>query len=212
VTIEGVLIGELDLLTTCTHHSELKVITALSLISTPINHYTLSLFPACCVSKSRSLATASNSGNSSCSKAHIGTVWRISRNWTLFFTAGLSTNLITISCRAKLKFQPQTDNLQLNSLSRPGVLAIQHRGGHNRKHRLQQFLYFVMCDCLAIARMWLTCLPTATKQRMFLLAIVAKQRYYTLQYFFLLHTFPSYFCTEQFVDVAATLCESCFSI
>jgi hypothetical protein len=32
--IDGVLIGELDLLTTCTHRSELQVITALSLIST----------------------------------------------------------------------------------------------------------------------------------------------------------------------------------
>jgi hypothetical protein len=34
VTIDGVWISELDLLTTCTHHSELQVITALSLIST----------------------------------------------------------------------------------------------------------------------------------------------------------------------------------
>jgi hypothetical protein len=34
VTIDGVWIGELDLLTTCTHHAELEVITALSLIST----------------------------------------------------------------------------------------------------------------------------------------------------------------------------------
>jgi hypothetical protein len=34
VTIDGVRIGELDLLTTCTHHSELQVITALLLIST----------------------------------------------------------------------------------------------------------------------------------------------------------------------------------
>jgi hypothetical protein len=29
VTIDGVWIGELDLLATCTHHSELQVITAL---------------------------------------------------------------------------------------------------------------------------------------------------------------------------------------
>jgi hypothetical protein len=47
VTTDGVRIGELDLLTTYTHHSHLQVITALSLISTLTNHYTLSLFPAC---------------------------------------------------------------------------------------------------------------------------------------------------------------------
>jgi hypothetical protein len=34
VTIDGVWIAELDLLTACTHHSELQAITALSLIST----------------------------------------------------------------------------------------------------------------------------------------------------------------------------------
>jgi hypothetical protein len=34
VTIDGVSIGELDLLTICTRHSELQVIRALSLIST----------------------------------------------------------------------------------------------------------------------------------------------------------------------------------
>jgi hypothetical protein len=50
----------MDLFTTYSHHSELQVITALSLIST--NHkspqHTLSLFPACCVFISRSLVTA----------------------------------------------------------------------------------------------------------------------------------------------------------
>jgi hypothetical protein len=39
-----------------------------------------------------------------------------------------------------------------------------------------------MGGSLAIARISLTCLPDVTKQRMFLLAIVALQRYYTLQY------------------------------
>jgi precorrin-6B methylase 2 len=34
----------------------------------------------------------------------------------------------------------------------------------------------------AIARILLTCLPTVTKQRIFLFAIVAEQRYYTLQH------------------------------
>jgi hypothetical protein len=40
----------------------------------------------------------------------------------------------------------------------------------------------VMGDCLAIARISLTCTPAVAKQRMFLLAIVAHKRYYILQY------------------------------
>jgi hypothetical protein len=74
----------MDLLTTCTHHSELQVITAPLLISTihksPL--HPLNLFPACSVN-SRSLATSSNSGDSSASLAHVVTLRRISRNWTL---------------------------------------------------------------------------------------------------------------------------------
>jgi hypothetical protein len=63
--LHGVWIGELDLMTTYTHHSELPVITALSLISTLYTspQKPLSLFPACYVFISRSLATASNSGD-----------------------------------------------------------------------------------------------------------------------------------------------------
>jgi hypothetical protein len=74
-----------DLLTTCTHHSELHVITALSPISTlhKSPQHPLSLFPACYVFNSRSLATASNSGDFSASRAHIVTVRWISHNWTL---------------------------------------------------------------------------------------------------------------------------------
>jgi predicted transcriptional regulator len=50
VTIDEVWIGELDLLTTYTHVSELQVITALSLTSTFLQITTrLSLFLACCV-------------------------------------------------------------------------------------------------------------------------------------------------------------------
>jgi hypothetical protein len=52
----------MDLLTTYTHHSELQVITVLSLISRLYKspQHPVSLLPACCVSNSRSLATASN--------------------------------------------------------------------------------------------------------------------------------------------------------
>jgi hypothetical protein len=58
VTTDGLWIGELDLLTTYTHNSELQVFTALWLSPPFTNHYTLSL--SSCLSNSRSLATASN--------------------------------------------------------------------------------------------------------------------------------------------------------
>jgi hypothetical protein len=63
----------MDLLTTYTHHSELKAITAQPLISTIHNsQFTVALakpFPACCVLTSRSLITASNSEISLASQA-----------------------------------------------------------------------------------------------------------------------------------------------
>jgi hypothetical protein len=54
-------------------HSELQVIIALSLISTLYKspQHLLSNFPACCVFTSRSLVTASNSGDSSASRAQV---------------------------------------------------------------------------------------------------------------------------------------------
>jgi hypothetical protein len=59
----------MDLLTICIHHWELQAITTPSLISTLYKspHHLLNLFPACCVFHSRSLAAASNSGDSSAS-------------------------------------------------------------------------------------------------------------------------------------------------
>jgi hypothetical protein len=61
VTMNGVRIRELDLLTTCTHRTELQVIAALFLISTLYKSlYDTSLL-ACSVSNSCSLATASKS-------------------------------------------------------------------------------------------------------------------------------------------------------
>jgi hypothetical protein len=55
----------MDLLTTYTHDSEVQVITAPPLISTihKSSQHPLSIFPACCIFTSRSLATASNSGD-----------------------------------------------------------------------------------------------------------------------------------------------------
>jgi hypothetical protein len=62
-----------DLLTTYTHHLELQVIKALSLICTLYEspQHPLSLFAACRVFVSRSLTTASNSGDSSASRAQV---------------------------------------------------------------------------------------------------------------------------------------------
>jgi hypothetical protein len=80
VTIDGVWIGELGLLTTCTYHSELQVITALLLISTLRKLLHAKSSPACCVLISRSLATTSDSGDSLAPRAHVVTVRRISRN------------------------------------------------------------------------------------------------------------------------------------
>jgi hypothetical protein len=87
VTIDGVWIGKFVLLTTCIHHSEL-CLTTVSLLSSTIHRlpqHPLSLFLGCCVFNSHSLATAFNSGDSSASRAHFITVWRISRNWNLNF-------------------------------------------------------------------------------------------------------------------------------
>jgi hypothetical protein len=63
----------MDLLTTYAHQSELQVITALSLISTLYKslQHRLNLFPACRVFISLSLATASNSGDSSASRVQV---------------------------------------------------------------------------------------------------------------------------------------------
>jgi hypothetical protein len=63
----------IDLLTTYTHHSELPVITALSLISTLYKspQHPLSLSLACCVFISHSMATASDNGDSSASRSQV---------------------------------------------------------------------------------------------------------------------------------------------
>jgi hypothetical protein len=63
----------MDLLTTYTQHLEVQTITAPPLIPTihKSPQHTLSSFPACCVFTSRSQATASNSGDSSASRAQV---------------------------------------------------------------------------------------------------------------------------------------------
>jgi hypothetical protein len=125
----------------------------------------LCLFSPFCVFNNRSLATVSNSGDSSASRDHVVTDWRISGNWTgspsllsppcrsqLTHSAGLETSLYSLGA-------DPTENTASNS---PSVV--------------------VMGGCLAMDLVLLTCLPAVTKQRMFLLANVAQQRHYMLQY------------------------------
>jgi hypothetical protein len=129
---------------TSTHHLELQVITAPLLISTihrSLQH-SLSLFPACCVYNSHSLATAFDSGDSSASRFYVVTVRRISRNWTLddcqisyraiSFQSPLqsSTQLPILSSIlsftnyfTSLHFAHST-SLHWTALSWPGVLAV----------------------------------------------------------------------------------------
>jgi hypothetical protein len=104
----------MDLLTSYTHRSELQVITALSLISTFYKspQHPLSHFPTCYVFNSRSLATSSNSGDFSASRAHVVTVRRISRNWTLL---NCQLNYSVTSSQPPL--QSSTQLLNLNSLT-----------------------------------------------------------------------------------------------
>jgi hypothetical protein len=108
----------MDLLTTYIQNSELQVITALSLISTlykPLQ-YPLSLFQVYCVFIRRSLVTASNSGDSSASRAQV------------------------------LSSQPSVQNSALNWLltanwAAPIVFLITTLHGSSRKHCFQQWLY-----------------------------------------------------------------------
>jgi hypothetical protein len=94
VTIDGAWIGKLDLLTTCTHHSELHVITALLLISTLYKSKHAKSLLACSASKGRSQATTSNSADSSASCVHVIPVRRKFRNWT--HSTGLGSSLYSL--------------------------------------------------------------------------------------------------------------------
>jgi hypothetical protein len=71
-----------------THDSEVQATTTLQLPSTihKSPQHPLSLFPARCVFTSRSLTTASNSGDSSASHAQVPSLnlpWRTQLNWQL---------------------------------------------------------------------------------------------------------------------------------
>jgi hypothetical protein len=88
------------LLTPYTHHSELQVITALSLISTLYSspQHPLSLFAVCCVFISRSLVTASSTGDSSASRTQILPPPTFIQNWLpATFSTELGCHLFSAS-------------------------------------------------------------------------------------------------------------------
>jgi hypothetical protein len=102
----------LDLLTTWTHHSELQLITAPSLISTlsKSQQNPLSLFPACYIFNSRPLTTATNSGDPSPSYTHVVALRRIFHNWNL---VNCQPNYSAISSQPPLQSSTQVPTLNL---------------------------------------------------------------------------------------------------
>jgi hypothetical protein len=65
---------------------------------------------ACWLFNSCSLATASNNGGSSASRAHVVTVRRISCNWTLStVNSTTAPSLLSLPCKARFSCQPSTD-------------------------------------------------------------------------------------------------------
>jgi hypothetical protein len=124
----------INLLTTYIHHSEPQVITALLLFSTIHRspQHLLSVFPACCVFNSRSLAVASNIGDSSGSRPEVlsprppvqnSTLnWQLTTKWVPGWRP-FHTNLH----RLTFNFQLTTNNVI--------VFKITSRRGPHRKHR-----------------------------------------------------------------------------
>jgi hypothetical protein len=118
----------MDLLTTYTHHLELQVITPLSIISmlyiSP--QHLLGLFTACCVFISRSLATASNSRDSSASRVQVLSsqhpVQNLTPNWQLTVSESESDLLYDwrfnanqfVSARSPLRLTTSNFIFQLN--------------------------------------------------------------------------------------------------
>jgi hypothetical protein len=137
---------------TTSKYSAVADLYTLQITTTPAK-----LFPACCVFSSRSIATASNSGDSSASRAHVVTRYcpttEISSSQPDF---QLSTELdrhLFSACLWSSSYSLGADRIEnTGSRSSPNV---------------------VMDGCLVMARILLTCLPAVTKQRMILLAIVA---------------------------------------
>jgi hypothetical protein len=168
----------MDFLITYMHHSELQVITAPLLTATIQRspQHLLSLFAACCVN-SRSLTTASNSGDSSASRAQVlltqppvqnstDYYWQLIINW-IPGRRPFHTNLLVFSSQA---------DFQLNFSAGLGS-SLYSLGADSTENTTSNSPTIVAMGALPSDRLDIvsagTCLPTVTKQRMFLLAIVA---------------------------------------
>jgi hypothetical protein len=134
----------MDLLTTYTHHSELQVITAVTLISTLYKSLHAKSSPACSVFTSRCLVTALNSGDSSAS-ALMSSLSGECRATEM--STELQRHLFCLHCRAQLSTDWVESSLMLPStISRPVCLGINHPSGAYN----QIFIYvrhFCICWC-----------------------------------------------------------------
>jgi hypothetical protein len=107
VTIEGVWIGELDLLTTRTHHSELQVITAPSLISTLYK----SLHPKSpqFTFTNRFLLTdLNNEGSPASVLTSLLTGEYLTTELLSTVNSSVAPSLLSLPCRARLNRRPST--------------------------------------------------------------------------------------------------------
>jgi hypothetical protein len=129
----------MHLLITYTHHSELQVITALSLIFTihKLQQHPLSLSSAWCIFISRSLATASNSGDFSVLRAH-----RLPCRTQ--FTTDSFFHSIPYRTHSQLTLCQLTTNWVV-----PIVFKVTPRHGPHRKHPFP-LLQSNCCTCLAM--------------------------------------------------------------
>jgi hypothetical protein len=149
----------MDLLTTYIHHSELQVITTLLQMSTLHKSLYATPFPACSVFTSHSLVTASNSRDSSVSRAQVLLSQPPVQKSRI-------SQLPTINFGTRLTFrhepQKETPFLLIYSNNTSIVACV-----------FVAVVTVYRSSCLAIIRLLLTCLPAATKQRMFFLEVVA---------------------------------------
>jgi hypothetical protein len=150
------------------HHSELQVITALSLISTlyKSSQHMLSLFPACCAFNSRSLATASTVEI----PQHPALTSLLSGEYP-------TTELLSTVNYSDISSQPSLQNS--TELTAPTVLVITSRHGPHIKHSssIVAFVFIAAGKCL------LSHCVEKGRCLFTYLAVVAWQRMYTLQYF-----------------------------
>jgi hypothetical protein len=127
----------INLLPTYAHHSQLQVITAVTLISTIHKSLHAKSFPACSDFNSHSLTAASNSGDSPASRAQVLLSEPLVQKTTLNSTTAPS--VLSLACTAQLTVCPSS-------------LLISSRRGPGRQHTL----HAVVCVSVVAG----TCLPS----------------------------------------------------